>query len=73
MRFKGDPRVWVAEVRHRTIAKDEVIPEARLYWKLLTTVLFPLRLSVGWGLRSWKRRLDARRVRDVIRGEDSRG
>ena len=74
MRLMGDPRNWAAEVRHRNIAKEGAVPpEARLYWRLLGIVLFPLRLSVLWGLRSWKRRRDAQRVRDLIGGEDSRG
>ena len=74
MRLMGDPRMWAAEVRHRNISKEGVVPpEARLYWKLLGTVLLPLRLSLRWGFRSWKGRQDARRVRDLIRGDDNPG
>ena len=74
MRLLGDPRMWAAEIRHRSISREDVIPlEARLYWKLVGAVLFPLRLSLRLGIRSWKRRRDARRVRDIIGGEDSRG
>ena len=74
MRLMGDPRMWAAEVRHRNISKEGVVPpEARLYWKLLSVGLFPLRLSLRWGLRSWKRRRDARRVWDLIHGEDNEG
>ena len=74
MRLFGDPRIWAAQARHRNISRDGVVPpEARLYWKLLAIVLLPLRLSLRLGLRSWKRRRDSRRVRDLIQGGDGRG
>jgi hypothetical protein len=72
MWFRGDPRIWAAEARHRKISREGTIPEARLYWTLLKIALFPLYFTARWALRRWKRRQSARQIQRLIRGDGER-
>ena len=69
MWFRGDPRLWAAEARHRTMSREGTIPEVRLYWTLLKFALFPLYFTARWALRWRKRRQRARQIQSLIRGE----